>query len=67
MKWYGISPSFRLTVCLSLSIYLFAAVGPAGRRYRSIDAWLAPQQHRAAVRHAAANVGRATFSAYIGS
>jgi len=31
-------------------------VGPAGRRYRSIAAWMALQQHTATARHAAANV-----------
>ena len=45
----------------------FAAVGPAGRRYRSIAARPAPQQHRAAARRAAANAGSATFSADVGS
>ena len=42
----------------------FAAVGPAGSRYRSIAARPAPQQHGAAARRTAANAGSATFSAY---
>jgi len=40
----------------------FAAVGPAGRRYR----WIAPQQNGAAARHAAANAGSGTFTADVG-
>ena len=40
----------------------FAAVGPAGRRYR----WIAPEQNRAAARHAAANAGSGTFTADVG-
>ena len=45
-----------------------AAVGPAGRRYRSIAVRPAPQpQHGAAARRAAANAGSATFSVYVGS
>ena len=43
----------------------FAAVGEAGRKYRSIAARPAPQQHGAAARRAAANAGSATFSAYV--
>jgi len=39
----------------------FAAVDPAGRRYRSIAAQSAAQQHAAAARRAAANAGSATF------
>jgi len=45
----------------------FAAVGPVGRRYRSIAARQAPQQHGAAARRTAANVGSATFTADVGS
>jgi len=45
----------------------FAAVGPAGRSYRSIAAWPAPQQRGAAARHAVVSAGSATFSAYVGS
>ena len=45
----------------------FAALGPAGRRYRSIAERPAPQQHGAAARRAAANAGSATFTAYVGS
>ena len=68
MKRYGVRPS----VCLSHSPAAaacggFAAVGPAGRRYRSITARPARNQHGAAARHAAANTGSATFSAYVGS
>jgi len=53
-----------LSACLSHSPTTaacggFAAVGPAGRRYQSIAAWPAPQQHGAA----AANAGSATFTA----
>ena len=56
------------SVCLSHSLAAaacagFAAVGPAGRRYRSIAARPAPQQHGAAARRAAANAGSATFTA----
>ena len=40
-------------------------MGPAGRRYRSIAARPAPQQHGAAARRAAANAGSATFSACV--
>ena len=63
----------RPSVCLSHSPAAaacagFAAVGPAGRRYRSIAARPAPQpQHGAAARRAAANAGSATFSVYVGS
>ena len=57
-------------VCIPLSVRLFhspaaaacggfAAEGRAGRQYRSIAAWPAPQQHGA--RHAAANAGSATY------
>ena len=50
--------SVRLSLCLSLSpaavaYGAFAAVGPAGRRYRSIAARSAPQQHGTAARRAA--------------
>ena len=41
----------------------FAAVGPAGKRYRSTAARPAPQQHGAA----AANAGSVTFTADVGS
>ena len=41
----------------------FAAVGPAGRRYRSIAARSMQQQQGAAARRAAANAGCATFTA----
>jgi len=46
---------------------MFAAVGQASKRYRSIVAQPVPQQHGAAARSAAANAGSATFSAYVGS
>ena len=39
----------------------FAAECPAGRRYRSIAARPAPQQHGAAALRTAANAGSATF------
>ena len=60
MKRYGVRPS----VCLFHSPAAaacggFAAVRPAGRRYRSIAVRPAPQQHGAA----AANAGSATLSA----
>jgi len=45
-------------VCLSLSVSR-----PRCRRYRSIAARPAPQQHGAAARRAAANAGSAKFSA----
>ena len=45
----------------------FAAVGAAGKRYRSIASRPAPQQHGAAARRAAANAGSATFTADVGS
>lgn len=46
----------------------FAAVGPASGSYRSTAAWPALQQHRAAARHAAANVCSVTLQLlYIGS
>ena len=38
---------------------MFVTVSPAGRRYRSIAAWPAPQQHRAAAMGATADVGSA--------
>jgi len=44
----------------------FAAVGPAGGRYRPIAARATAQQHGTAARRAAANAGSATFSAYVG-
>ena len=60
--------SVRLSVCLSHSPAAaayggFAAVGPADRKYRSIAARPAPQQHGAT----AANAGSATFTADVGS
>ena len=44
----------------------FAAVGLAGRKYRSIVARSAPQQQGAAERRAAENAGSALFSANVG-
>ena len=56
------------SVCLSHSPVVascggFAAVGPAGRRYRSIAARPALQQYGSAARRAAANAGSASFTA----
>jgi len=68
--------SVPISVCSSVSLFNltaaaayggFAAVGPVGRRYRSIAARQAPQQHGAAARRTAANVGSATFTADVGS
>jgi len=47
-------PSVRLSVCPAVCAIIrrrggFAAMGPAGRRYRSIAAWLGPQQQMQAV------------------
>ena len=60
-----------LSVCLSHSPAAatcgeFAAVGPAWKRYRSIAARPAPQQHAFAARRSAANAGSATFTADVG-
>jgi len=60
------------SVCLSHSPAAtafngFAAVGPADRRYWSIAARPAPQQHGAAEWRTAANAGSATFTADVGS
>ena len=58
------------STCLSLSsaearssVRRVCCCGSAGRRYRSIASRPEPQQHRAAARRSAANVGSATFSA----
>ena len=61
----------RLSVRLSHLVttrhcYRFAAVGPAARRYRSIDAQLVVSSC-AAARHAAANAESTTLSADVGS
>jgi len=57
----------RPSVCLSVPAFGrcggFAAVGPAGRRYRSIAARAALSSIPAAARRAAANAGSATLSA----
>jgi len=45
----------------------FAAEGPTDRRYRSIAARPAPQQHGAAARRSAAIAGSVTFTADVGS
>jgi len=45
----------------------FAAVGPAGRRYRSVATRSAPQQHGATAWCAAADVGSVVFTADAGS
>ena len=66
-------PSVRLFVRLSHSPAeaacggFVAAVGPAGRRYRSTAARPAPHQHGAAARRAAVDAGSATLSADEGS
>ena len=50
-------------------VYNLAAVGPAGRRYRSIAARPAVQQHGATAREQQQIAGSATFTAeeYTGS
>jgi len=58
-------PSVRPFVCPSVGG--FAALGAASRKYRSIAARPAPQQHGAAARRKAANAGSATFTADVGS
>ena len=65
--------SIRLSVCLSqLSAAAaacggFAAVGPSGRRYRSIVAWPAPSSNgAAAARRSAVKVSNVTFTAGVG-
>ena len=65
--------SIRLSVCLSqLSAAAaacggFAAVGPAGRRYRSIAAWPAPSNNgAAAARRSVAKPSSVTFTAGVG-
>ena len=65
-------PSVCPSVCLSHSPAAtacggFAVVSLVGRKYRSIAAWPAPQQHGAAARRAAENAGSATFTANVGS
>jgi len=62
MKRHGVRPSVRLSVLFARAAACggFAAVGPAGGRYRSIAARPAPQQRRA-------NAGSATSPAYVGS
>ena len=73
--WHGRRNRFyarRPSVCLSHSPAAaacggFAAVGPAGRRYRSIAARLAPQQRGTSVQRTAGNVGSATLTADGGS
>jgi len=62
----------RLFICLSHLPAVavcggFVAVGLAGRRYRSIAAWLVPQQHKATALHTAVNVCSATFTANVAS
>ena len=64
MKRYGVSLSNSPAAAACGG---FAAVGPAGRKYRSLAARSALQQHGAATPRAAANAGSATFSADVGS
>jgi len=66
IRYLSIFSSVRLSVRSPAAAACggFAAVGPAGSRYRSIAARSAPQQHGAAARRTAANAGSATFSAY---
>ena len=63
MHLSSVRPSVRLSVCLSQhgpTAANFAAVGPAGRKYRSIAA------RRTAARRAAGECGySATLSAYV--
>jgi len=68
MKLPGVRPSVCLSVVPSCGrCGGFTAVGPAGRRYRSIAALLALGSSCAAARRAAANAGKAAMTADVGS
>jgi len=62
-----VSPSFRVSAHSPAAAACggFAAVGQQGRKYQSIAAEPAPQQHGAKARRAAANAGGAMFTACI--
>jgi len=59
MKRYGVRPSVPFSRCSNVRSICSVLCA------RSIVAWPAPQQHEATARHAAANAGSATFSAYL--
>ena len=65
MQRYGVRPSVRLSVCPIYRLWQQYAAGfllwawRAGRRYRSLAAWPAPQQHGPAARRSAANADSA--------
>ena len=64
MYRYVVCPVFLSLLPGAAACGGFAAVGPAGSRYWSIAAWMAPQRHGAAARHAEANVGNADMGSW---